>query len=117
MDDDGHADTLRLAYATPRAWLEDGKRIEVRDAPTAFGNVSFAITSHLARGRIDAEITLPDRAPSDIRLRLRLPRGYELVRAESGGRAVNVDRDTLDLSNPTEKSIRIAAVIRKASQR
>src|SRR5437763_12677615 len=29
-DDDGRADTLRLAFATPRAWLADGKRIAVK---------------------------------------------------------------------------------------
>ena len=43
MDDDGKPETLRLAFATPRAWLEPGKQIEVKNAPTAFGPVSFSI--------------------------------------------------------------------------
>ena len=33
MDDDGRAETLRLAFATPRRWLEDGKRIDVSQRP------------------------------------------------------------------------------------
>ena len=28
-NDDGRADTLRLCFATPRRWLEDGKEIVV----------------------------------------------------------------------------------------
>jgi hypothetical protein len=116
-DYDGRADTLRLAFATPRAWLEDGKRIEVHDAPTQFGNVSFTITSHLARNRIDTEMTLPDRTPHDLRLRLRVPHGYEITRADANGAPVPVDHDTLDLSNSTEKSLRVTAFVRKSSRR
>ena len=32
-------ETLVLGQATPRRWLEDGKRIEVKRAPTWFGNI------------------------------------------------------------------------------
>ncbi len=61
------ADGLELAWSTPRAWLAPGKRIEVRDLPTSFGPVSFAI---------DAErvsVDLPPRPPRSVRLRLRMP--------------------------------------------
>ena len=40
-DDDGRADTLRLCFATPRRWLEDGQEIVVERAPTQFGDVSI----------------------------------------------------------------------------
>jgi hypothetical protein len=33
--------TLRLCFATPPRWLEDGKEIVVERALTQFGNVSF----------------------------------------------------------------------------
>ncbi len=46
-DLDGRADTLRLAFGTPRAWLSDGKKISVARAPTAFGTLSFTIESKL----------------------------------------------------------------------
>jgi len=116
-DYDGRADTLNLAFATPRAWLQDAKSIEVRDAPTQFGNVSFTIASHLSRNRIDAEITLPYRRPSTIRLRLRVPPGYEIARAEANGQAIRVDYDTLDLSTQTEKSVRVTAFTRRVGKR
>jgi hypothetical protein len=116
-DYDGRADTLNLAFATARAWLEDGKCIEVHDAPTPFGNVSFTVNSHLARNRIDAEITLPDRKPSKIRLRLRVPPGHEITRAEANGTSIPVDHETLDLSTQTETSVRVTAFTRRGSKR
>jgi hypothetical protein len=72
--DDGRCDTLRLAFSTPRRWLEDGKRIEARRMPTAFGPVSYRIVSKIKSGVIEAEVTLPERStPAHCRLRLRAP--------------------------------------------
>jgi hypothetical protein len=76
-DDDGRADTLRLSFATPRRWLEDGKEIVVERAPTKFGNVSFRIKSDLKHNRVTAEIDLPARVPAHTLLRLRLPDGHK----------------------------------------
>ena len=42
-NDDCKPDTLRLLFATPQRWLEDGKMIKVRNAPTTFGPVSFRV--------------------------------------------------------------------------
>jgi hypothetical protein len=83
--DDGRCDTLRLAFSTPRRWLEDGKRIEARRMPTAFGPVSFRIVSKLASGTVEAEVTMPERSsPARCVLRLRTP-------GKSALRAVNVN--------------------------
>jgi hypothetical protein len=79
FEDDGRADTLRLCFATPRRWLEDGKEIVVERAPTQFGNVSFSIISDLKHHRVTAEIDLPPRAPANTLLRLRLPEGKRIV--------------------------------------
>ncbi|HEX5471534.1 MAG TPA: hypothetical protein VFW73_06590 [Lacipirellulaceae bacterium] len=78
-DDDGRADTLRLCFATPRRWLEDGKEIVVEHAPTQFGDVSFRIKSDLKHHRATAEIDMPPRAPKHALLRLRLPKGNEIA--------------------------------------
>src|SRR5215469_16664071 len=48
--------TLLLAQATPRKWLEDGKKIEVRKAPTYFGPVSLQIESQARSGKILATV-------------------------------------------------------------
>jgi hypothetical protein len=99
LDDDGRAETLRLAFATPRAWLRDGGRIRVGKAATEFGEVSFVIESSMGKGFVDAEVELPARPPQRTLLRLRLPDGKKIASAESGDRALKVDAgETIDLT-------------------
>jgi len=72
VEEDG--DTLWLARATPRAWLENGKRIAVQNAPTHFGDVGYEILSAVKDGRITATVNLPSRRPArEVRLQLRHP--------------------------------------------
>jgi hypothetical protein len=52
LDEDGEPETLRLLFATPRRWLEDGKAITVERAPTAFGPVSIKVQSQLSQGEV-----------------------------------------------------------------
>jgi hypothetical protein len=90
---------LQLAYATPRAWLEPGHRIEVRNAPTSFGPLSYEITSSANATRVAVDV--PDRrSPTTLTVRLRLPRGSSILRAFVGARRLRIGRDgeTLDLS-------------------
>jgi hypothetical protein len=97
LDDDGREETLRLLFATPRAWLAEGKRIEVENAPTTFGNVTLHVTSHVARGHVDAELILPP-APRAL-LRLRVPAGYRVTAAKVGDRKIFADESgTFDLT-------------------
>ena len=68
-------DSLWLARATPRVWLEQGKRISVKNAPTHFGTVAFEIVSDVDNGRITASVELPARKPpKELLLRLRHPK-------------------------------------------
>lgn len=81
----GEPHGLELAYATPRAWLQPGKRIEIRRAPTSFGPVSFAIAA--AAGSVHVTVVVPSRtAPKSLSLRLRLPHGSRLTRVTVGGK-------------------------------
>jgi hypothetical protein len=54
-------DTLLLAPGIPRAWLAPGKRIELRDAPSYFGPVSYKLEP--GNQGVEAGITLPSRNP------------------------------------------------------
>jgi len=68
--------TLTLMQAAPRAWLENGKRIAVSNAPTWFGNVSYQVQSSAAAGRIQATVELQAReAANSVLLRIRHPQG------------------------------------------
>jgi hypothetical protein len=96
-NDDGRADTLRLCFATPRRWLEDGKEIVIKRAPTQFGEVSFHVKSDLEHSRITAEVDLPPRSAARTLLRFRIPEGKRMHSATFA----NVDRETLDLTGQT----------------
>ena len=94
---------LRLAFATPRAWLAPGKRVAVAGAPTGFGPLSYSLeaSAHEVRVHVDP---LSARPPS-IELRLRLPAGRrirsvappERFDPSTGTVNVPVTREPLDL--------------------
>jgi hypothetical protein len=100
LDDDGRPETLRLLFATPKVWLEEGNTLKVERAPTAFGPVSIRMESKLAEGEVVAEVQLPQRnAPKRVLLRARLPAGWKALSAVANLRELNVDeRGTADIS-------------------
>ncbi len=100
LDDDGEPETLRLLFGTSRRWLEDGKRIVVERAPTAFGPVSVRAESHLTNGNVTATVELPSRnAPRRTLLRVRVPEGWHATSARLGSEMLRVDdRGTVDLT-------------------
>jgi hypothetical protein len=100
MDGDGKHETLRLCFATPRRWLEDGKKIVIKRAPTAFGEIWMQVESQLSSGQVIARVDMPSRnAPKKTLLRLRLPGGYRIQTAETRGKELKmIDRETMDLS-------------------
>jgi hypothetical protein len=78
---------LIVAQATPRAWLEDGKRIEVERAPTYYGTINATLQSQAASGRITADITMPDRSrPRELIVRLRHPQGKPIKSVTVNGK-------------------------------
>jgi len=100
-DDDGRPETLRLGFATPKSWLEDGKSIVVKQAPTAFGPVSFSLQSKLSSGEVTAIVSLPERNPaSRTLLRVRLPDAWRVISAQAGTQSLRPDeRGTVDISS------------------
>ena len=80
-------DVLWLARATPRAWLEQGKRIAVRNAPTHFGPVGYEIVSDVEHGRLSATVTLPSRnPPREVVLVLRHPTSAAITGVKVNGK-------------------------------
>ena len=101
LDDDGQPETLRLLFATPKRWLNDGQTIKVERAPTAFGEVSMKIQSRLSQGEVIAEIDTPQRqTPKQTLLRIRLPEGWRIATAQTGAKKLNADANgTMDISD------------------
>jgi hypothetical protein len=78
VQEDG--DTLWLARATPRVWLENGKKIAVQNAPTHFGDVGYEIHSAVKEGRIMVQVNLPSRNPArEVLLQLRHPDSSPII--------------------------------------
>jgi hypothetical protein len=78
---------LWLARATPRVWLEHGKKIVVTNAPTQFGTVAYQIRSAAGEGKITATVTMPSRGGQKaVLLRLRHPRAAPIKRITVNGR-------------------------------
>lgn len=81
-------DQLWLACATPRAWMEQGKKIGVKNAPTRFGTVAYEITSDVEHGKIVANVDLPSRCPAKaVLLRLRHPKQLPIKNVAINGAA------------------------------
>ena len=111
LDNDGSPETLRLCFGTPQRWLQDGEKITVERAPTAFGPVSFRVESKLQQKEVIATVQLPSRNPiKTVLFRARVPAGWKVESAKVGATPVAVDqRGTVDLSNlKGEQTIRFA---------
>ncbi|MCX6872309.1 MAG: hypothetical protein NTW21_00645 [Verrucomicrobia bacterium] len=81
---------LWLARATPRVWLEQGKKISVKNAPTHFGTLDYEIVSDADHGKITATVKLPTRnPPGEVRLRLRHPKSAPIKSVTVNGKAWN----------------------------
>ncbi len=80
-------DLLWLAWATPRAWLEQGKKIGIKNAPTHFGPVGYEIVSDVNNGAIRATVELPDRnPPKAVLLRFRHPQAATIKSVTVNGK-------------------------------
>jgi hypothetical protein len=82
---------LELLAGIPRAWLEDGKRIELVNVATYFGPLSLQV---VANGkRIQATVTCQtERMPRYIELRLPHPSGRTAIAAKGGRYDAHTER-------------------------
>ena len=121
LDNDGAPQTLRLAFATPRAWLRDGATIKSGRATSAFGEVAFTLTSRLAKGEVLAEVgKLARPVQAAFCFALRVPDGWRIVSAQVGQEELKVDqRGTVELfhASASRPALFAGATVRLAVQR
>lgn len=78
-------DTLKLFPGIPRAWLENGKSINLENAATYFGPVSVSAQSMLEQGYMEVEVKCdPARAPKQVAVRLPHPEEISAIRVTEG---------------------------------
>lgn len=98
------ANVLWLAKATPRYWLEQGKKIAVRNAPTYFGTLAYEIVSDVDNGKITATVEIPSRVlPKTVIVRFRHPQAAPI-------QSVTVNRKPWNDFDPAKEIIRLHEV-------
>lgn len=101
--------SLWVARATPRIWLEQGKKITVRNAPTCFGTLAYEIVSDADNGRITATIEIPNRNPiRSVIVRLRHPQAIPIKSVMVNGKPwkwFDPAKETIDLKGLTGKAV------------
>ena len=106
-------DSLWLARATPRAWLEQGKKISVKNAPTHFGTVGYEIVSDIGYGKITAMVKMPTgNTAKQILLRLRHPNAATMKSVKVNGtvwRDFDGAKEVVNLRNGAE-TLRVEVV-------
>jgi hypothetical protein len=103
LDEDARPDTLRLLYAAPRRWLDDGRQIRLEGAPTMFGRVGLEVDSHLLQGFVEIRVTPPPLPVETMLIRAPVPAGWNIESAEVDGEPIDVkDGDVVDLSGKTK---------------
>lgn len=110
MEDDS---SLWVARATPRAWLQQGKRISVENAPTYFGNLTYEIVSDVNNGKINATVEIPERtSPRSLLLRFRHPKALPIKQVMVNGqkwKEFDGQKEVIELAGLTGK-VTITAV-------
>ena len=103
------AENLWLARAIPRTWLEQGKKISVKNSPTCFGTLAYEIISNVDNGNITVTIDLPSRKPAKmVLLRLRHPKAAPIKSVTVNGKNWNDfdrDKELISLHDLTDKVI------------
>ncbi len=81
-------DSLIIGQAIPRKWMEQGKKIEVKNAPTYYGNLSMEMEGLNSQQEIKASLDIPSEKPvKQLLVRFRHPSGKTI-------KAVNVNGKT-----------------------
>jgi len=109
MEDD---ESLWIARATPRVWLEQGKRISVKNAPTHFGSLEYEIVSDVDNGKITATIEIPNRNPNkSVIVRFRHPQSTPIESVTVNGKSwkgFNPTKEIIELNGFTGKTVVVA---------
>ena len=104
-------DSLLLAGFTPRRWMDDGEKIEVRGAPTRFGPLSMTLQNRTAGKQLEATVEMPGRTrPSALLVRFRHAGGNQIRSVTVNGRSwtdFDAAKEWVRIQAPAERSYSI----------
>lgn len=89
--EDSDEDRLYLGKGIPREWLASGKEIRIDAAPTRWGRVNFKIAADANSKTATANVILAGvRAPKELHVKFRLPKGNTIQNVTANGRPVKL---------------------------
>jgi hypothetical protein len=104
---------LVIGLATPRAWFEDGKNIQIEHAPTYYGPISVTTRSSVSSGKIAATVETPQRSrPAELLVRLRHPQRSRIRSVTVNGRNwsdFDSTKEWIRIPNPDQQRYDIVA--------
>jgi len=90
--EDQDEDRLYLGRGIPRAWLATGKEISIKQAPTRWGRVDYAIKM-VGQGNVTAKIRFEKGVPKEFEVKLRFPTGMNLGSVSVNGQRTSLERN------------------------
>lgn len=106
-------DALIIGQAVPREWLQKGKQIEVKNAPSYFGPVSFTVEGENDQHQITAAVQLTKRnAPKELLVRLRHPENKQIRSVTVNGKTwknYDVKKEQVSIPAPVGEKFIITA--------
>jgi hypothetical protein len=99
--------TLHLLPGTPRGWLEAGKTVEVRKAPSLFGEVAVRCESRRSGNEIAVTVDPPLRKPARVILHVRPPSKYGPLKAVTvnGAPWPDFEGEVVDLGRLSNRAV------------
>ena len=91
---------LCLAFGIPKAWLEQGKTVEVKNSQTCFGPVSYRIDSNVADKKMHVTVhhEANSETPHAIKVKLRHPNGKSISKVQINGQSwTDFDKEIITL--------------------
>lgn len=86
-------DILYLGRGIPRAWLETGREISIRKAPTRWGLVDYGISLDKSTGNVKATVRFEREIPKQIEVKLRAPKGKRVATISVNGQSSQLQRN------------------------
>ena len=109
--EDPQSNVLWLGKGVPRDWLEDGKSITIKDAPTRWGRTNFSIRSNIHAQRVTAEVDLPRTFAATVKLRFRVSENLALKSVTLNGKAwSNFDPKSGTITIPAGSGLHFSVV-------
>jgi hypothetical protein len=86
-------DILYLGRGVPRAWLDTGREISIKKAPTRWGLVDYEIRLDKSAGVVKATVRFERGAPKQIEVKLRAPKGKRVANVSVHGQPARLQNN------------------------